>query len=66
MLESNRVWSKGDVYGPNDSSIYTAGIHVGDHGNAVECYGKTKEEADERRALILGALSMLSVLKVVQ
>lgn len=75
MLDSNRKWVRGDDYGPNDSNIYTAGIHVGNqnpakgvgtHWNAIECFGTSAEEANERRALILGALNLLSVAEVTQ
>ena len=43
----------GDDWGPNDTGVFTAGIRIGDHGNAVECYGSTLKEAQERRDAIL-------------
>lgn len=71
-------WEKGDTYGPNDSCIYTSGIHITiqkrkfggwmpeHHFNSVECYGNTIEQAEERRNLILAAMSQLLMLEVVQ
>ena len=55
------VWSKGDTYGPNDSGMYAAGISIksekGDlHGNAIECFGVTIEEATLRQGLVLESM----------
>lgn len=45
------AWSKGDDY--KDADLYTAGISIGDHTNAIECYGKTPEIAAAIRDQIL-------------
>ena len=55
------VWEKGDDYAPSpETSMFVAGIHVDDHGNAVECYGETAEKAAAIRDTILTAIKALS------
>lgn len=45
--------SKGDDYEETIDCMPIAGIHNGEHGNAVECYGKTPEAAAALRDHIL-------------
>lgn len=45
--------TKGDDYGPNDSDMFTSGIHIAPHWNAIECYGQTLDSAQTIRDQIL-------------
>jgi len=48
----------GDTFIEEGDDYWTAGIHVGDHGNAIECYRSTEDEANALRDFILEALSV--------
>lgn len=65
------IWGKSDIVPPLRNEGYQAGINIleesGDaHYDAIVCYGITAEEASTRRDLILGAISVLSFIKVVK
>ena len=55
-------YSVGDVDGPNDSNIWIAGIKIDGWGNAIECYGQSREQAVKRRDTTLLALATLHTL----
>jgi hypothetical protein len=68
------TYTAGPIEPPNwedGIDMFCAGIHVdgdsntGSHSNAIQCWGVTKEEAIERRGLILAGLSALSMVEVV-
>ena len=55
-------FQKGDTYRPDEDvggskSMWTAGIHKGGHGNAIEVYGQTQAEAEALRDIVLKGLS---------
>lgn len=53
-------WSLGDVFGPGDNTgqdYWSAGITIGAHPDAIECYGDTQEEAESRRALVMASVA---------
>lgn len=51
--------TKGDDSGPNECGMYTAGIAIGNHGNAIECHGTTMTAAQDRRDDILADAARL-------
>ena len=52
------IITPGDTLEPQEyGQLWTAGIHFTDHGNAIECHGNTKEEAESRRDYILDAIA---------
>jgi hypothetical protein len=69
MVDHSEVWSKGSLYGPNDSEMYTAGINVESggktHRHAIELFGNSADGACMRRDLILLAINQLTFVKVV-
>ena len=46
----------GDTFKNDGDDYYTSGIHVDDHFNKIECYGKTYEDAIGFRNFILDTL----------
>jgi hypothetical protein len=48
----------GDTHSPADrnADYWAAGIHIGAHGNRIECYGETKEDAERLREGLISAL----------
>lgn len=47
-------WKIGDDYdGRPQHRLCAAGIHIGEHGNAIECYGETPEAAAALRSKVL-------------
>lgn len=57
MIEAiNERYDSGDDYGPNECGLYTSGIAVGNHGNAIEFFAKTQDEASARRDLVLSLI----------
>lgn len=52
----NREFSKGDTYNTDLNDIWTSGINIPGHGNAIECYAGTKEGAELLRDEILERL----------
>lgn len=72
MTLKTEEWTVGDTYGPNDSEIFTAGIHIktlaytymgvpfyDDHYNAVEFYGADCGATEARRNMVLEAIQKL-------
>jgi hypothetical protein len=52
------AWSKGDDYPGNDQGdLPIAGIHIGAHGNAVECYSVKAADAAAIRDHILDCVA---------
>jgi hypothetical protein len=52
------AWSKGDDYpGTDQGELPIAGIHIGQHGNAVECYSIKAEDAAAMRDHILACVA---------
>jgi hypothetical protein len=51
------AWKRGDDYTPKEAGrdMFTAGINVGEHDNAIECYADTAEAAARIRDRILAA-----------
>lgn len=48
------VWVKGDAYKRDGADLWTDGIHVGRHGNAIECHGASPQLAGALRDRVLG------------
>lgn len=57
-LAINCNYTEGQEYGPNESDMFTAGIKVNDHGNAIEFFGHSAEEARSRRDYVLGLIAL--------
>lgn len=53
------TYIKGDTYQERHDTMWTAGIHVGEHGNRIEVHGQTKEEAEALRDRTLAGLLAL-------
>lgn len=50
-------YDRGDTYFPEGQDFWAAGIDlVSIHGNMIEVYGDTKEEANKRRDFVLNAI----------
>lgn len=53
----NEPWSKGDDYPGCNGDLPIAGIHIGSHGNAVECYSTKAVDAAAIRDHILDCVN---------
>lgn len=53
----------GDTYGPNESGMFTSGINLEKHGNAIECHAKSAERAEGIRDAILHALRAVAIIE---
>ena len=50
--------TKGHTFPPQElGDLWTAGINLGRHGNAIECYRETKEQAEALRDKVLWAIT---------
>jgi len=65
-MTNKLTFTKGDLYGPNGSGIFTAGIHVVMEGkswhNQIECYGWTSAMAETLRDEVLSRLKSATFL----
>ncbi len=53
LNEADDVWVKGDTYQRDGADLWTSGIMVGRHGNAIECHGDGQAKADALRDQVL-------------
>lgn len=56
LVINGKEWRRGNDDPSSEDHLAVAGIHVGKHGNAIECYATDLPTAQARRDFILAAI----------